>query len=357
MSSFYKISPGRLAQQPAPPSEYFERALDFCRAWEAGEQRFVRHTSGSTGTPKAIILNCSQLQASAKATQQALGLQANQTALICLNIEAIAGTMMLVRGMEIGMEMYIVAPSANPLANLPDNTVLDFAAFVPLQLQTMLQNGLGERLDTFQTIIVGGAAVSESLLRQIASLQVPVFSTYGMTETVSHVALRRLNGPTASDYYRLLPQIEANTDDRGCLRLCGAVTNHQWIQTNDLVQFVDKQTFQIVGRADNSINSGGIKIQLEKVEAAIDKLALLENTRFFAWHKPDETLGQKLVLVIEQLPKNVDSLNPSTLKTALSGHLNKYEIPREVYFSEKFIETATGKIDKHATFAGINCPT
>ncbi|TAE39634.1 MAG: O-succinylbenzoic acid--CoA ligase [Runella slithyformis] len=353
MASFYPINPQQLNDSPPPSSDYFALALDFCRAWAAGQQTFVRQTSGSTGNPKSIEINRNQLQHSAKITQQALQLQQGQTALVCLNVAFIAGTMMLVRGMEMGLNMYVVMPSSNPLEDIPADVAVDFAAFVPLQMQTMLQNGLASRLNTFQKIIVGGAAVSESLLAQIALLQVPVFSTYGMTETVSHVALRRLNGLHKSESYALLPNIEANTDERGCLRLRGAVTNQAWIQTNDLIQFIDNQNFIIIGRADNIINSGGVKIQLEKVEKAIEQV-WREQPRFFAWHQLDKTLGQKLILIIETTAPADSNLAIKTLKVQLLPHLTNYEIPKQIYYIEKFIETPTGKIDKRATFEAAN---
>jgi len=345
MHSFYQINPANLDPFP-PSSEYFGQAWSFCHDWLAGTATFVRATSGSTGVPKPISLTRSQLQASASATQQALDLRQGEAALVCLNVGYIAGTMMLVRGLEIGLKMYVVAPTASPLADIPADIVIDFAAFVPLQLQTMLQNGAAARLNTFKKIIVGGAAVGDLLLQQIEQLQVPVFSTYGMTETVSHVALRRLNGPDKSAYYQLLPNIATATDPRGCLRLRGAVTNHEWVQTNDLVQFIDNQNFKLLGRADNVINSGGVKIQLEKIERALEMI-LAPNVRFFAWHQPDETLGQKLVLVVQ---KSDDKRVTEDLKTALLPHLTPYEIPKLVYYIEKFIETPTGKIDKRATF-------
>ena len=349
MNDYYFIDPQHLDKTP-PDSDYFRQAWAFCRDWANGQTTFVRHSSGSTGKPKPIELTRNQLIASAKASQEALGLMKNETALVCLNVNYIAGTMMLVRGMEIGLEMIVVEPSSNPLANLPTDVLIDFAAFVPLQLQTMLENGHATQLNRFKTIIVGGAAVNATLSAQLQQFSAAVFSTYGMTETVSHVALRRLNGATQSDFYELLPQIEATTDQRNCLRLRGVVTENKWIQTNDVVEFVDKQHFKLLGRADNIINSGGVKIQLEKVEQAIEKIAseLGFSNRFFAWHQPHQSLGQQLILVVEK-GGNIPALE--NLKTALTKHLTPYEIPKIIISVEKFIETPTAKIDKGSTFA------
>ena len=349
MEAYYLIDPKNLDRTP-PTANYFRQAWAFCCDWAAGQNSFIRHTSGSTGAPKPIELSRNQFIASAKASQQALGLESDQTALVCLNINYIAGTMMLVRGMGIGLKMVVVEPSSDPLATLPADVSIDFAAFVPLQLQTMFENGHAARLNAFKTIIVGGAAVNATLAAQLQTFSAAVFSTYGMTETVSHVALQRLNGAEKSDFFQLLPKIETSTDERGCLRLRGAVSNHDWVQTNDVVEFIDNQHFKITGRADNIINSGGVKIQLEKVERAIEKVAseLGLTNRFFAWHQPHDRLGQQLVLVVEN-SKNIPDLE--SLKTALTNELTPYEIPKIIISVEKFIETPTAKIDKGSTFA------
>lgn len=345
---YYEISPKTILQTPAPVDPYFRQAWEFCREWALGKTDFVLHTSGSTGEPKPILLTRAQMQASARMTRQALGLEKENTALVCLNVAYIAGTMMLVRGMEIGMTLYIVPPSSQPFDVLPDHLKIDFAAFVPLQVQTLLESeNRRQRLEALKVILVGGAAIGASLLSQIKSLKVAAFSTYGMTETVSHVALQHLNGTEFShESYELLDGIEAETDGRNCLRLCGAVTNHEWIQTNDVVVFTDKRHFQILGRADNIINSGGVKIQLEKVERAVEQAGKFLQ-RFFAWWTPDDRLGQRLVLVIE----TSESVDYEFLKKDLLPWLSPYEIPKEVITVEKFSETPTGKVDKRATFA------
>jgi o-succinylbenzoate---CoA ligase len=320
--------------------------LAFCKAWQSGQTEFVRHTSGSTGEPKPLTLTRQQMQASATMTQQALGLQAGYNLLICLNINYIAGTMMLVRGLEVGMTMVVVEPSANPIADVPTDLQIDFAAFVPLQLQAMIDGSEADRLNNMKVVIVGGAPVSDLLNDKIQALTVHIYSTYGMTETVSHVALRLLNGPNRSAFYSLLDGILAETDERDCLKICGQVSNNQWVQTNDVIEWQSERVFEIVGRADNIINSGGIKIQLEKVEAAIEK-TWNSAERFYCWWQPDERLGQALVLVIESHQPVFD------LPTDLTNHLTKYEIPKTIYTIAQFIETPTGKIDKKNTFETI----
>jgi O-succinylbenzoic acid--CoA ligase len=347
---YFKIIPQDIAKTPAPTDPYFRQAWEFCQLYSSGKQAFILHTSGSTGEPKPIVLTRAQMQASARMTQKALHLKCGQRALVCLNVAYIAGTMMLVRGMDLGLTMYVVAPSSQPFAELPDDLPIDFMAVVPLQLQTLLETQQHDRLNTLDVMIVGGAPVNSALLSQIQQLSVPVFSTYGMTETVSHIALQKLNGANASASYTLLEGIEATTDERECLRLRGAVTNHEWIQTNDVVVFTDTTHFQIIGRADNIINSGGVKIQLEKVERAIEQI-WNRPERYFVWWQPDEKLGQKLVLVIE----NAEAVHKESLKDKLQLLLNPYEIPREVYHAKKFVETSTGKVDKRRTFEENIC--
>lgn len=342
---YYEIIPNKILQTPAPADPYFRQAWEFCQSYAAGKEEFVLHTSGSTGEPKPILLTRVQMQASAWVTQKALHLKNGQRALVCLNVAYIAGTMMLVRGMELGLTMYVVAPSSQPFVELPNDLSIDFTAVVPLQLQTLLETEQHDRLNSLNVIIVGGAPVNSTLLTQIQQLSVPIFSTYGMTETVSHIALRRLNGVDGSESYTLLDGIEATTDERDCLRLRGAVTNYEWIQTNDVVVFGDKTHFQIIGRADNIINSGGIKIQLEKVEQAIEQI-WNRSERFFVWWKSDARLGQKLILVLE----NAQLFDKEIFTNDLKRLLNPYEIPREVYNIKKFVETATGKVDKRRTF-------
>jgi O-succinylbenzoic acid--CoA ligase len=342
---YYEIIPDKILQTSAPADSYFRQAWEFCQLYLSGKEEFLLHTSGSTGEPKPILLTRTQMQASARVTQKALHLKSGQRALVCLNVAYIAGTMMLVRGMELGLTMYVVNPSSQPFAELPNDLPIDFTAVVPLQLQTLLETGQHDRLNSLNVIIVGGAAVNSTLLTQIQQLSVPVFSTYGMTETVSHIALRKLNGIDASESYTLLEGVEAQTDERDCLRLCGAVTNQEWVQTNDIVVFNDATHFQIMGRADNIINSGGVKIQLEKVERAIEQI-WNRSARFFVWWKPDERLGQKLILVIE----NTQIADKDNFNKELQTLLKPYELPKEVYTVKKFVETATGKVDKRRTF-------
>ncbi|MCS6821128.1 MAG: AMP-binding protein [Microscillaceae bacterium] len=331
--------------------------LQFCKQWLTGQETFTLQTSGSTGKPKTIHLTRQQMQASAKLTQTALGLQQGMKCLVCLHTHYIAGMMMLVRALEIGMDIYFVPPSANPLEVLHKTQIthLDFASFVPLQLQTILQpSPQGQYyvnlLNQMQVILVGGAAVSAKLTQALQNLQVPVYQSYSMTETVSHIALQLLNTPQKQPYFQTLPNINIAQDERNCLIIEGEVTNYQKIITNDIVQLLDKDKFIFLGRADNIVNSGGIKIQLETIEQTIEQIwqHLNYENRFFAFPLPDELLGQRIVLFVESTP--LQTIDYEQIKKLFPTYFaQKYAIPKQIFVLERFIETPTQKIDKKRT--------
>jgi O-succinylbenzoic acid--CoA ligase len=330
---------------PIPASEYEQKVIDFCQKWLSGQQEFMLKTSGSTGDPKLIKLTRNQMIASAKLTGKTFDLTKGDKALVCLNVEYIAGIMMLVRGMELGLELTVIEPSGNPLNDVGNNT-FDFYAFVPLQLQNILND---ERnvviLNQAKAIIVGGAAVNEVLENNIKNLTVSVFSTYGMTETVSHIAIKRLNGQNKSDRFQVLEGVNIGIDERNCLNIIAEASDNLLIQTNDIVEILNEKEFDLIGRFDNIINSGGVKIQLEKVEKLIEnEIKILNVKRYFAYGIPDEKLGQKLVLFMEGAEVSIE-INAKFMKN-IQSVLSKYEIPKKIYFFEKFMELPTGKIDK-----------
>lgn len=332
---------------PLPISEYDQKVFDFCEKWSSGQQEFILKTSGSTGEPKPIILTRFQMEASAKLTGKTFNLKLHDNALVCLNVDYIAGIMMLVRGMVLGLKLTIIEPTSNPLENL-ENQNFDFAAFVPLQLQKILKNENHIKvLNKMKAIIVGGAAVNEVLEKDIQQLTVPIYSTYGMTETVSHIAIRRLNGANRSDRFQVLDGVKIGIDHRNCLNILSDASNNEMVQTNDIVEIIDENQFKLIGRFDNIINSGGVKIQLEKVEKIFEEF-ITEN-RFFAYGIDDEILGQKLILVVEGEHFEKEKALIPTLKSLL-----KYEIPKQIFTVKNLSETPTGKIDKKATIKRLN---
>ncbi|MCF2497484.1 AMP-binding protein [Dyadobacter chenhuakuii] len=344
----WNTSISTIATQKRPEHSYFAEAYDFMQSWSSGQQTFTLQTSGSTGTPKPIQIHRSQLIASAQMTGKALGLRAGTRALVCLNVHYIAGLMMLVRGMELDWEMTVIEPSANPLLDVNGLDAFDFTALVPLQLHAILENPKTEnQVNKLGTVLLGGAPVNVSLQRKIESLSVPVYQSYGMTETVSHIALRKLNGENFSEDYQFLPNIVYGTDDRGCLHISGPVTNGEVVQTNDLVEIAGN-TFKWIGRADNVINSGGVKIVLDKVDATVGKVFfdLKIGNAFFNWFVSDEKLGQKLILVVEG---TANTFQAKDMIEEIRKSLSAYETPKHVYFVQHFNKTTTDKVDKRRT--------
>ena len=331
-----------------PINGYEAKTLERCRDWLTGVQEFSIQTSGTTGLPKVITLTRRQLEASANVTIKALRMEKNDRILVCLNTETVGGLMLLIRAFIAEMELTIIEPTSNPLLVLPQNGAFDFASFVPMQMQEMLVFS-PQSLPFFNQmkgILIGGAAVSAGLLASLQNLQAPVYHTYGMTETASHVALRCLNGPEASPYFKALPGIKFGIDQRGCLTISGEVTNGETIITNDVVNLIDPETFEWLGRADFVINSGGVKIQAEKVEqvleAALAQLNLTLNA--FIAALPDEKLGEKVVAVLEGHP--LDQVRESQLKETLQAMLTRYEVPKLFLYLPAFKRTASGKIDR-----------
>ncbi|MCR6640725.1 MAG: hypothetical protein NVV82_17465 [Sporocytophaga sp.] len=219
-------------------------------------------------------------------------------------------------------------------------------------METILNNPESTaRLNKLKAAIVGGAAVSESLKSRLQKLRVPIYSTYGMTETVSHIALKLLNGPEQSDYFKVFDGIETRIDSRGCLEIKGVVTNNQWITTNDLVQFHSEGVFTWLGRIDNIINSGGIKLQIESIEDKINAILKENNYKgnFFLSKNTDEKLGEALAFYYEGFESS-----KSEILQLLKKGLPKYEVPRYFIFCKYFKYTASGKIDKLKTAKSNN---
>ena len=341
------------AQLEAPVNGYEAKVLDFVRQWLNGTQEFGLTTSGSTGTPQPITLRRRQLEASARRTGDFFDLGPGDRTLVCLNCEYIGGLMMLVRGLERNLHLTIVEPQANPFALVAPEAAFDFAAFVPLQLKAVLAAGLAPRLNGLKALLVGGAPADATLQQELQPLRVPVYLTYGMTETCSHVALRRLNGPEARATFRVFTGIAAGQDERGCLTLRGDVTNDQLIVTNDLVHLLDAHTFEWLGRADFVINSGGVKVPAEKVELVLD-VALAEigeARRCFVAGQPDERLGQAVTAFIEGPALAAEQ--EQRLQSLLAARLGRYEQPRQLRYVPAFRSTPTGKLDRPATLRSI----
>lgn len=339
---------------PGPLTDFEKATLEFCHQWVSGQVTFEISTSGSTGEPKMMTVSRAEMESSAWHTQVALGLSKDDHALLCLNPGFIAGKMMLVRSFVTGMPVTAVEPSANPFDKVPAESSIHFVALVPYQLQAILESSDGiRRLNALKAILVGGAAPNQKVKTLLKPVTCPVYATYGMTETVSHVALQRLNGPQPEDYFQVLPGVSISQDARGCLVLDVDYLQTRRIVTNDLVELVSPFQFRWLGRFDNVINTGGVKVIPEKIEGKIESMfdTMGINRRFLVAGMPDEKWGFKVALIVEgmHLPEH----QQNEILGALGKLLSKYETPKEMRFVKQFVETSTQKIDRRATAATL----
>jgi o-succinylbenzoate---CoA ligase len=314
----------------------------FLEEWGNEELSISVKTSGSTGKPKLIHLLKSDMIASAKLTGVYFNLENTQIALLCLPVKYIAGKMMLVRAMILGLGLISVKPSSNPIIDCVQS--INFAAMTPMQVKTVLDQS-PDKLNLIEQLIIGGAPVDSLLESKLQEVKTHCFSTYGMTESITHVAVKKLNGENKSKYFEALPNItfQCNKDD--CLILKTPHLSLSTITTSDIVKIIDKQTFMFIGRIDNIINSGGIKIHPEELETRVFKL--FYNERFFFSSLPDELFGERLVLIIES------ENNISDLESRLEKLLGKFEMPKMIFYIDSFLETKTRKLDRIKTLQSV----
>lgn len=326
-------------------------AQSFLKAWLSDQAVFPIQTSGSTGKPKTINLTRAQMIASAQATIKTLELPMGTSALLCINTEYIGGQMMLVRAIVGSWNLELIAPSMDPSVTGSKNHYR-FAAFVPLQIRAMLGSSEGKvLLDNIQSIIIGGAPVSAELIHKLQTIKSQCFHTYGMTETVSHIGLKSINGPKKSEWFELINGNEIDLDERGCLQVKGVVTENKWITTNDLAEIEGKK-FKWLGRADLVANSGGVKILLENVEQLLNAL-LPERLQgmLLLWKAPDKALGEKLVGMTTSRAL-IDYIN--TNAHILKRKLPSYHLPKVWLYTTRFTFTESGKFDRPRTYANLN---
>ena len=312
----------------------------FALDWLKGKTDFEFQTSGSTGKSKILNVSKSQIISSVESTASFFDLQKGDKVFLCLNTLFTGGKMMLARAIHLKLEVHVVSP-----ANL-DLEITDYyklTAFVPNQMYCILETDKSiSFLSHFENILIGGAAVNQLLLEKIKKIKSSkVYETFGMTETLSHIALKLLNTESSSNIFEVLPTIEVKTDELDCLMVKSKVTNNEWVQTKDIVKLVDSQHFEWKGRLDNVINSGGIKIYPEQVECWIAPIlaSLNFNNDFFMTSIEDEKLGEKLVIVMEG-----EEFETENLLQTLKQSLPKFHAPFSLIFKSRFERTLSGKI-------------
>lgn len=278
-----------------------------------------------------MLVEKRRMESSARITCRFLGLHEGETALLCLPLDYIAGKMMVVRAQTCQLHLISITPDGHPMAT--DCGPVDFAAMVPLQVWNSLQDPLqASRIRAIRHLIIGGGAVDANLAAALADFPNAVWSTYGMTETLSHIALRRLNGPERSDWYSPLEGVSVSVNADGCLVINAPAVHEGPLVTNDLAE-IDGNRFRILGRKDNVICSGGIKIQIEEVEALLRPHLSMP---FMITKIPDARLGQQMVLLTEDADRG-------KTETVCRQVLPRYWQPRQIIYTEKLPLTETGK--------------
>lgn len=324
------------------PKDSWKKSLQiFLSEWLNNQDFVTVTTSGSTGKPKKIQLSKERMVNSALMTGQYFQFKAGQTALLCLPCDYIAGKMMVVRAMVWGLDLHLVPPTGNPVAKITEK--IDFAAMIPLQVSSIIEQS-PQKFNLIQQLIIGGGKVDYLLQEKLNGISTECFATYGMTETITHVAIKKLNGEKYSPYFEGLPNITFRQDNRGCLTISAPHLSPELVITNDIIDLKNEQQFEWLGRFDNVINTGGIKVFPEKIEAKLEKLI---PQRFFISSIPDKKLENKVILLIEDKHWIKKKLN--TLNLDLKQVLSKFELPRSIYFIEQFMETPTKKIQRSKT--------
>jgi len=314
----------RVAYSFIKEGEDFEKPVgDFLLDWFDVKSYIEMQTSGSTGTPKIVRVDKQAMVNSALATGNFFDIHPGSSALQCLPVQYVAGKMMLIRSIILGLDLEFVAPSSHPMLHLDGK--FDFVAMVPMQAQNSLKE-----LQNVKKLIVGGAKISASLEQELLKLPTEVYETYGMTETITHIAAKRVG----EKEFTVLPHVTISYDDRNCLVIHAPhIIAEDSVITNDLVELKNENQFVFLGRIDNVINSGGVKIMPEQVER---KLEGAIQHRFFIASKEDKELGEKVILVIEGEEIPIDH--------SVFDVLDKYERPKEILFVSKFKETENGKV-------------
>ena len=314
---------------------------EFLEEWNNPSPYVHVQTSGSTGTPKPMLVEKQRMLNSARITCDFLGLREGDTALLCMSLDYIAGKMMVVRSIERGLKLITVPPSGHPLSNNYQlstiNYQLSFAAMVPMQVYNSLQvPEEKERLMQIRHLIIGGGAIDDALASALKTFPNHVWSTYGMTETLSHIALRRLNGPDASEWYTPFPSVKVSLNEDGCLVIDAPLVCEGRLVTNDIAEIssgTDPEVkFRILGRKDNVICSGGIKIQIETVER---QLRPHLQAPFLITKRPDAKFGEAVVLLTEGTVPEAQEVCERILP--------KYHQPRVYLHVDQIPLTATGK--------------
>lgn len=302
----------------------------FLKVWLNDSDQIELFTSGSTGKPKKVIVQKDAMLASAQRTLSFFNLRAREKVLLALSANYIAGKMMIVRAIVGGLNLISLEIDSNPLKRL--NQQVKFTALVPTQVWQAI-NESKDKFALIDNVIIGGAALDKELAISLGEVNCQAWETYGMTETVSHIAVRKVSS-TIDAPFEVLENISIDIDDRSCLNIDLPDMSGETIQTNDVVELTSENSFYFLGRYDNVINTGGLKVFPEEVERLLeDKI----NKPFVISSLTDEKWGQKVVVIIE-------SSNPIQMDKNLFFELKTHQRPKEIFFQSRFPRTESGKI-------------
>ena len=308
----------------------------FLQEWHNDEPTVWVHTSGSTGTPKPMQVEKERMMASARLTCSFLGLKEGDSALLCMPLQYIAGKMVVVRSLGAGLKLLPVAPSGHPLKDL--NEAPTFAAMIPMQVFNTLQvPEEKDKLKKIKHLIIGGGAIDDALAKELKDFPNHVWSTYGMTETLSHIALRRLNGEDASEWYTPFDNVRIRLSEEGTLIIHAPKVCSEELITNDIAEINEEGNFRILCRKDNTLNSGGVKIQIEQVEAALKEHL---DIPFQITARKDAKFGEIVVFIYNKVS------NVEEIKHICEEKLPTYWVPKAYIGVDELPMTGTGKPDR-----------
>ncbi|MEQ9403789.1 MAG: hypothetical protein RIM99_09405 [Cyclobacteriaceae bacterium] len=308
-------------------ADYEKKVIELIKSWKENKPYFEFKTSGSTGKPKTVRISRNKIEYSCRSTMEKIDPDNTfSSSLLCINPEMIGGAMVVFRSLIRNLNLRVIAPQSDPLSQIEsENEYYDLVSLVPLQMQLATK----EQVNRFKILLIGGAVFGGINFQTNAK----IYATFGMTETVSHFALRE---STQSFFECVGDAIIKKTND-GRLKVSGTITDDKWLTTNDLIAYQSPVRFKWIGRSDFIINTGGVKINPEETEA---RLAHQLNANFIITSVPDNKLGNKIILLIEGQPHDVH-LNIDMLE--------KYEKPGNIHFLEKFVRTKSDKPDRIRT--------
>jgi Acyl-CoA synthetases (AMP-forming)/AMP-acid ligases II len=314
-------------------SDFYLELFRFLDDWFNPAEETIIHTSGSTGKPKSMVVQKKFMIQSACITCEYLGLKPMDKILLCMPLSFIAGKMMVVRALVGGLDLYLTAPTGHPLKDTEET--FQFASMVPLQIFNCLQEPLEtERLHQVKNLLIGGGAINPALEKALQGFPNNVYASYGMAETVSHVALRKVNGPEATLNFTPLPSVNITLSEENALIVEAPLVCAKTLHTNDVAEIFPNGTFRILGRKDNVIVTGGLKVQAETLETT---LSALIHVPFAITSLPDPKFGEKIVLAVEE---PID-------ETRLKNHLPSFQVPKRIIVVS-IPRTESGKIDRAA---------